>query len=316
MDVSNQTLATEFVFLGFSSITHGQIYLNLVFLAIYLVTILGNITIITLILFTSFLHSPMYFFLSHLSCLDVCYSTVTVPKILASLLLQRHSISYNHCFAQMFFLMAFPGSECWLLAIMAYDRYAAICQPLRYSHIMSPHVCMQAAIFIWIWGFLNSAVHTALASKLRFCGDNQIHHIFCDLPPLLKIACSDIYANQITTHIATLFVGLTPFLFIVISYFYILASILRIRCNSGRQKAFSTCSSHMLVVILYFGNGILNYNRPSSGYSLEIDTLISTVHCIVTPMLNPLIYSLRNKEVKGALRKIFLQVQGQRPQKP
>ncbi|XP_063164843.1 olfactory receptor 5V1-like [Candoia aspera] len=305
MDIGNQTLVTQFVFLGFSTITHGRIYLILLFLAIYLVTILGNFMIITLILVDSHLHSPMYFFLSHLSCLDVCYSTVTVPKILSNLLLQRHTISYNHCFAQMFFLVAFSGSECWLLAIMAYDRYAAICQPLRYSHIMSPHVCMQAAIFIWIWGFLDSAVHTALASKLHFCGNNQIHHIFCDLPPLLKIACGDIYANQITIHIATVFVGLGPFLFVVISYFYILASILRICSNSGRHKAFSTCISHVVVVTLYFGNGSVNYNQPSAGYSLETDTLISTMYCIITPMLNPLIYSLRNKEVKEALRKIL-----------
>ncbi|KAM6437829.1 olfactory receptor 5V1-like [Liasis olivaceus] len=305
MDFRNQTLATEFVFLGFSNITHGQVYLIGVFLTIYLVTILGNLMIITLSLVDSHLHSPMYFFLSHLSCLDVCYSTVTVPKILANLLLQRHTISYNHCLAQMFFLMAFSGSECWLLAIMAYDRYAAICQPLRYSHLMSPHICTQAALITWVWGFLDSALHTALASKLHFCGENQIHHIFCDLPPLLKIACGDIYVSQMTIHIATIFAGLTPFLLVAISYIYILASILHIRSNSGRQKAFSTCSSHMLVVILYFGNGLLNYNQPSSGYSLQTDTLISTMYCIVTPMLNPLIYSLRNKEVKEALRKVL-----------
>ncbi|XP_025033369.1 olfactory receptor 5V1-like, partial [Python bivittatus] len=232
MDFKNQTLATEFVFLGFSNITHGRIYLILLFLAIYLVTILGNLMIITLILVDSPLHSPMSFFLSHLSCLDVCYSTVTVPKILANLLLQRNTIPYNHCLVQMFFLMAFSGSECWLLAIMAYDRYAAICQPLRYSHIMSPDICMQAALLTWVWGFLDSALHTALASKLHFCGENQIHHIFCDLPPLLKIACGDIHVNQITTHITTIFAGLTPFLLVAISYIYILASILRIRSNS------------------------------------------------------------------------------------
>ncbi|XP_063164842.1 olfactory receptor 5V1-like [Candoia aspera] len=303
MDVRNQTLVSEFIFLGFSNITHGQVYLILVFLTIYLVTILGNITIITLIVVDSHLHSPMYFFLCHLSCLDICYSSVTVPKILANLLLQRHTISYNHCLTQMFFLMACSGSECWFLAIMAYDRYAAICQPLHYSHLMSPRVCMQAAIIIWIWGFLDSAIHAALASKLRFCGDNQIHHIFCDLPPLLKIACDDKFASEIAIHIATFFVGLAPFLFVAISYFYILASILRIHSNSGRRKAFSTCSSHMLVVILFFGNGSINYYQPSTGYSLESDTLISTMYCIVIPMMNPLIYSLRNQEVKRALQK-------------
>ncbi|KAG6474787.1 olfactory receptor [Crotalus adamanteus] len=305
MDFSNHTLVSEFLLLGLSNITHGQIYLILLFLIIYLVTILGNVMIISLILVDSHLHSPMYFFLSHLSCLDVCYSTVTVPKILSNLLLQRHTIAYNHCFAQMFFLMAFSGSECWLLAIMAYDRYAAICQPLRYSNLMSSHFCTQAAVISWIWGFLDSTVHTALASKLDFCGDHQIHHIFCDLPPLLKIACGDVHVSQMTSHIATIFAGMTPFFLVVISYFYILASILRIHSKSGRQKAFSTCSSHLLVVILYFGNGLLNYNQPSAGYSLETDTLISTTYSIVTPMLNPLIYSLRNKEVKGALGKVL-----------
>ncbi|XP_058047703.1 olfactory receptor 5V1-like [Ahaetulla prasina] len=305
MDFSNHTLVSEFVFLGFSNITYGRVHLILLFLTIYLVTILGNFMIITLILVDSHLHSPMYFFLSHLSCLDVCYSTVTVPRILSNLLLQRHTISYNLCFAQMFFLIGFTGSECWLLAIMAYDRYAAICQPLRYSYLLSPRVCLMAAIIAWIWGFLDAAVHTALASNFHFCGHNQIYHIFCDLPPLLKIACGDKFVSEITIHVATVFVGLGPFLFVVISYVYILASILRIRSNAGRHKAFSTCISHVMVVLLYFGNGSINYNQPSAGYSLETDTLISTMYCIVTPMVNPLIYSLRNKEVKGALRKVL-----------
>uniref|UniRef100_A0A8C5RGB0 Olfactory receptor n=1 Tax=Laticauda laticaudata TaxID=8630 RepID=A0A8C5RGB0_LATLA len=305
MDFSNYTRVSEFVFLGFSNITHGQVYLILLFLTIYLVTILGNFMIITLILVDSRLHSPMYFFLSHLSCLDVCYSTVTIPKILANLLLQRHTISYNHCFAQMFFLMAFSGSECWLLAIMAYDRYAAICQPLRYSHLMSSHVCVTGAVMIWIWGFLDSAVHTSLASKLEFCGNNNIPHIFCDVPPLLKIACSDTWVNELTNHITSLFVGLGPFLFIILSYFFILISILKIHSNTGRHKAFSTCVSHIAVVMLCIGNGYLNYNQPSAGYSIETGALISTSFCIITPMLNPLIYSLRNQEVKGALRKVL-----------
>ncbi|XP_032077432.1 olfactory receptor 5V1-like [Thamnophis elegans] len=305
MDIGNQSLVTEFVLLGFSNITDGQNYLILLFFTIYLITILGNFMIITVILVDSHLHSPMYFFLSHLSCLDVCYSTVTVPKILSNFLLQRHTISYNHCLTQMFFLIGFTSSECWLLAIMAYDRYAAICQPLHYSHLMSPRVCVISAIIAWIGGFLDATVHTALASNFHFCGHNQIYHIFCDLPPLLKIACGEKFVSEITMHVATVFVGLGPFLFVVISYFYILASILRIRSNTGRHKAFSTCISHVMVVLLYFGNGFINYNQPSAGYSLETDTLISTMYCIVTPMMNPLIYSLRNKEVKGALRKIL-----------
>ncbi|XP_054844508.1 olfactory receptor 1086-like [Eublepharis macularius] len=305
MNVQNQTRVAEFVFLGFSGVPNGQMYLFLVFLTIYLVTLIGNTTIVTLIQLDSRLHSPMYFFLSHLSCLDVCYSSVTVPKILTNFLRQKPTISYNQCMAQMFFLMTFAGSECALLAVMAYDRYAAICQPLHYGNLMSHQVRVPLAIFSWLWGFLDSTLHTTLATNLSFCGANQIDHIFCDVPPLLKIACSDTYINEMTLHLASIFMGLSPFLFILLSYVYILAAILRIRSNTGRRKAFSTCASHMIVVTVYFGMANVNYNRPSAGYSLEIDTLISTLYCIITPMLNPLIYSLRNKEVKGALWKVL-----------
>nr|XP_034984539.1 olfactory receptor 5B12-like [Zootoca vivipara] len=302
---SNWTQVTEFVLLGFSGITHGQTYLFLVFLVIYLVTLLGNLTIVGLILLDPCLHSPMYFFLSHLSCMDVCYSSVTIPKILTSFLHKRHTISYNQCMAQMFFLITFAGSESALLAVMAYDRYAAICQPLHYSSLMSSQVRIPLAIASWIWGFLNSSIHTTLATHLSFCGANQIDHIFCDVPPLLKIACSDTYVNEITIHLASIFMGLSPFFLILLSYIYILSAILQIRSNTGRRKAFSTCAAHMIVVTVYYGMANVNYNRPSAGYSLEVDTLVSTLYCIITPMLNPLIYSLRNKEVKEALRKVL-----------
>ncbi|XP_013928788.1 PREDICTED: olfactory receptor 5V1-like [Thamnophis sirtalis] len=182
---------------------------------------------------------------------------------------------------------------------------AAICQPLHYAHLMRRKVCIQLSVAIWLWGFLHSTIHVALASRLDFCGNNNIPHIFCDVPPLLKIACSDTWANELANHITSLFVGLSPFLFIILSYVCILTSILRIRSNTGRRKAFSTCASHISVVTLFVGNGSMNYNQPSAGYSLEVDALIATMFCIVTPMLNPLIYSLHNREVKGALRKIF-----------
>ncbi|XP_062990552.1 olfactory receptor 5V1-like [Elgaria multicarinata webbii] len=299
----NWTQLREFVFLGFSGILHGQTYLSFVYVAIYLVTVTGNIVIFALIQLDSRLHSPMYFFLCHLSCLDICLSSVTVPKILVNLLSQQHTITYNQCMAQMFFLMSFTGTEAALLAVMAYDRYAAICKPLYYSRLMNTKVCIRLATAAWLWGFLDSAVHTALNSNLYFCRDNQIPHIFCDVLPLLNIACGDTHVNTMAAHIASIFVGLSPFLVIVLSYIYILSSILRIRSNTGRQKAFSTCASHMFVVTIYFGNGLVNYNRPRSGYSLGTDTLVSTMYCIVPPMLNPLIYTLRNKEVMGALRK-------------
>ncbi|XP_063164845.1 olfactory receptor 5AP2-like [Candoia aspera] len=302
---SNQTHQIIFVFLGFSTIQDAWMYLFLVYLVIYMATIMGNVLIFTLIQLDASLHSPMYFFLSHLSCLDICLSSVTVPKILLNLFQQQHTISYHGCMAQMFFLLSFTGTEAALLALMAYDRFAAICKPLHYSSLMSGKSCVRLVVVTWLWGFFDSILHTAMNSNLHFCGIHQIPHIYCDVPPLIKIACGDIRVNKISLHIASIYMGLGPFLITVLSYYYILNSVFRIRSNTGRCKAFSTCASHMLVVILYFGNGLVNYNRPRSGYSLEVNTLVSTMYCIVPPMLNPLIYSLRNKEVKGALWKVL-----------
>uniref|UniRef100_A0A8C6YIG8 Olfactory receptor n=1 Tax=Naja naja TaxID=35670 RepID=A0A8C6YIG8_NAJNA len=306
MEGVNQTLqVTEFLFLGFSGMPRGRPFLFLLFLAFYLITLAANSMIFILIQLDSRLHNPMYYFLSHLSCLDICYSSVTLPTILVNLLRQQPTISYKDCMAQMFFLMTCAGSEGAMLAVMAYDRYAAICEPLHYSQLMSREVRVPLAMTSWIWGLLNSAIHIVLATYLIFCGANQIHHIFCDIPPLLKIACSDTYVNEVALHTATVFVGLSPFLLIVISYVYILSTILKIRSSTGRRKTFSTCAAHLITVIVYFGMANLNYNRPSAGYSLRVDTLVSTLYCIITPMLNPLIYSLRNKEVKGALQKLL-----------
>ncbi|XP_032076944.1 olfactory receptor 5V1-like [Thamnophis elegans] len=305
MNAPNQTRVTEFLFLGFSNLMSYKAHLFLVLLAAYLATLMSNFMILILILLDSGLHTPMYFFLSQLSCLDICLSSVVVPKILVNFLRQQYTISYNQCLAQAFFLIGFAGCELALLAVMAYDRYAAICQPLHYAHLMRRKVCIQLSVAIWLWGFLHSTIHVVLASRLDFCGNNNIPHIFCDVPPLLKITCSDTWANELANHITSIFVGLSPFLFIILSYVCILTSILRIRSNTGRRKAFSTCASHISVVTLFVGNGSMNYNQPSAGYSLEVDALISTMFCIVTPMLNPLIYTLHNREVKGALRKIF-----------
>ncbi|NXW59759.1 OR5V1 protein, partial [Eurystomus gularis] len=300
MASENQTHVTEFMLLGFS---HGQPFFFVLFLAIYLTTLLGNSAILTLVSLDPHLHSPMYFFLSHLSCLDICYSSVTVPKILANALRPQATISYHGCLAQMFFLMWCAGTECMILAVMAYDRYAAICQPLHYAHAMSWSICVAAATGCWLWGMLDSAVQTLLASRLSFCGATQLQHIFCDVPPLLKATCSNTRLSEVALHTASVFVGLSPFLLVVVSYLHILATILRMPVATSRHKAFSTCSAHLLVVVLYFAMANLNYNRPSSGYSPAADALISALYCIVTPMLNPLIYSLRNQAVRGALCK-------------
>ncbi|NXP10533.1 OR5V1 protein, partial [Thinocorus orbignyianus] len=300
----NQTHVTEFTLLGFS---HGQPFLFVLFLAIYLATLLGNSAILALVFLDPQLHNPMYFLLSHLSCLDICYSSVTVPKILANALCPQATISYSGCLAQMFFLMGCAGTECMLLAVMAFDRYMAICQPLRYTQAMSWGVCMAAAASCWLWGMLDSAVHTLLASKLSFCGATRLQHIFCDVPPLLRAACSNTRPSEVALHAASVFVGLSPFLLVVVSYLRILATILRMPVATSRYKAFSTCSAHLLVVTLYFVTANLNYNRPSSGYSPAADTLVSALYCIITPMLNPLIYSLHNQEVRAALWKAVRQ---------
>ncbi|XP_054029757.1 olfactory receptor 5V1 [Dryobates pubescens] len=300
MAAENQTQVTAFTLLSFA---HGQPFLFVLFLAMYLATLLGNSTILTLVCLDPRLHSPMYFFLSHLSCLDICYSSVTVPKILANSLRPQATISYGGCLAQMFFLMWCAGTECVLLALMAYDRYAAICQPLRYAHAMRRGLCVAAAAACWLWGLLDSALHTLLASRLSFCGAARLQHIFCDAPPLLRAACGDTRPSRLALHAASVFVGLSPFLLVLVSYLRILLAVLRMPTATSRRKAFSTCATHLLVVALYFVTANLNYNRASSGPSLVADTLVSVLYCVVTPMLNPLIYSLRNQEVRGALRK-------------
>ncbi|KGL92500.1 Olfactory receptor 5V1, partial [Charadrius vociferus] len=297
---ANQTQVTEFMLLGFP---HSRPLLFVLFLAIYLATLLGNSAILALVLLDPHLHSPMYFFLSHLSCLDICYSSVTVPKILANALRPQAVISYYGCLAQMFFLMGCAGAECTLLAVIAYNCYAAICQPLRYAHAMSWGVCVVAATGCWLWGMLDSAVHTLLASRLSFCRTARLQHILYDVPPLLRVACSNTRPSEVALHAASVFVGLSPFLLVVVSYLHILATILRIPVATSQRKAFSTCSAHLLMVTLYFVTANLNYNRPSSSYSPAAHMLVSALYCIVTPMLNPLIYSLRNQEVRGALRK-------------
>ncbi|NXR12549.1 O10A7 protein, partial [Semnornis frantzii] len=300
MAAENQTQVTEFLLLSF----HGEPLLFILFLLIYLATLLGNSAILALVSLDPRLHSPMYFFLSHLSCLDLCYSSVTVPKILASSLHPQATISYGGCLAQMFFLMWCAGTECALLTLMAYDRYAAICQPLRYAHAMPRGLCVAAAASCWLWGLLDSALHTLLASRLSFCGAVRLQHIFCDAPPLLRAACSDTRLSRLALHAASLLVGLSPFLMVLASYLRILLAILRMPTATSRRKAFSTCGAHLLVVVLYFVMANLNYNRASSGSWPVADTLVSTLFCVVTPMLNPLIYSLRNREVLGALQKV------------
>ncbi|KAM8960643.1 olfactory receptor 5V1-like [Pelodytes ibericus] len=253
---------------------------------------------------SSTLHSPMYFFLRNLSIVDICYTTSTVPKLLLDFMSEVKRISFMGCVAQLYSFISFGGIECVLLAVMAGDRYAAICMPLRYTEIMSWKMCMILAITCWAIGLLNSLAHTVFTFRLPFCKSRSINHFFCDIPPLLAISCADTTANEVVVYTAGGSVIVGSFIMTLISYVFIVTTVVRIKTVSGRLKAFSTCASHLTVVTLYFGTIVFTYIRPTSTYSLEQDRVVPVLYGIMTPMLNPIIYSFRNKEVQGSLRKI------------
>ncbi|XP_063159070.1 olfactory receptor 5AP2-like [Candoia aspera] len=303
--IQNATSVTEFILLGLSSDPQVELILFGVFLIIYLVAVVGNILILLVVSLDVRLHNPMYFFLGNLSVVDIGYTTSTVPKMLMNYLSNDKRISFLGCLSQMYFFIAFGGIECLLLGIMAYDRYAAICHPLHYGVLMRPKVCVWLAVAAWVLGLSNSGVHTGLMTLLSFCQDNVIQHFFCDIPPLFQLSCTDIQTNQIATFVVGGGVIMGSFLVTLLSYIYIVLAILRIRTKEGRRKAFSTCASHLTVVNIYFGTIIFTYIRPNSTYSQEQDHALPVLYGILTPMLNPMIYSLRNKDVQGALRKII-----------
>ncbi|KAM9693261.1 olfactory receptor 5J3-like [Dama dama] len=302
--MNNQTDVIEFIFLGFSNHPNLQGLFFLIFLVIYLTTLLGNTLIITSTRISSALHTPMYYFLSNLSFLDICYTSTTIPVMLMNFFREKKTISYDCCLSQVFFLVTCAGAECVLLAAMAYDRYVAICHPLQYPVLMSVKVCVFLVTGSWLCGLVNSVTHTVLAATLTLCGPNQISHFLCDIPFLLKLSCSDTSLNEFVLHVASATIGLSPCLFTAVSYILIISAILRIPSAQGRSKAFSTCASHLTVVVVFYGTANFNYDRPREGYSLDMDILVSVLFCVMTPMLNPIIYSLRNKEVKCALRKL------------
>ncbi|KAM6217140.1 olfactory receptor 5V1-like [Rhynchocyon petersi] len=302
--MNNQTDVTELVFLGFSNHPNLQGLFFLIFLIIYLTTLMGNTLIITATKVSPALQTPMYYFLSNLSFLDICYISTTLPVMLVNFFREKKTISYNGCLSQIFFFVTCAGTECVLLAAMAYDRYVAICRPLRYPILMSVRVCVCLVIGSWLCGLVNSLTHTVLAATLTLCGPNQISHFLCDIPLLLKLSCSDTSVNEYVLHVASATIGLSPCLYTAVSYLLIISAILRIPSAQGRRKAFSTCASHLTVVVVFYGTSNFNYDRPSEGYSLDMDILVSVLFCVTTPMLNPIIYSLRNKEVKGALKKL------------
>ncbi|XP_042539850.1 olfactory receptor 5V1-like [Dipodomys spectabilis] len=304
MEGENQTSFFVFIIMGFSNLNHLQFLLFTTFLMIYLCTLGGNTFIILMTLMDSRLHTPMYFFLRNLAFLDICYTTTNVPQMMVHLLSEKKSISFGGCVTQFFAFLSLVGVECLLLATMAYDRYIAICKPLRYLVIMHKALYSQLAASCWVCGFLNSVVHTVMTFRLPFCGNNKINYFFCDIPPLLVLSCGDTSVNELVILFLGVFIGWAPFLGIILSYIYIISTILKIHSSKGRKKAFSTCASHLLIVLLYFGSAIFTYGRPISSYSLGKDRLISVLYSVVTPMLNPIIYTLRNKDIRKALRTV------------
>ncbi|XP_014682328.1 olfactory receptor 1E5-like [Equus asinus] len=305
MKMGNQTVISEFLLLGLPIEPGQQDLLYALFLAMYLTTVLGNLLIIVLIHLDSHLHTPMYLFLSNLSFSDLCFSSVTIPKLLQNMQNQDLSIPYAGCLAQMYFFLLFADLKSFLLVAMAYDRYVAICFPLHYTTIMSPKLCLSLMMLSWVLTTFISLLHTLLMARLTFCADNVIPHFFCDMSALLKLACSDIQINEIVIFILGGIVIIVPFLLISSSYARIVSSILKVPSARGIRKAFSTCGSHLSVVSLFYGTITGLYLCPSANNSTVKETIMAVMYTVVTPMLNPFIYSLRNQDIKGALGRVF-----------
>ncbi|XP_062974768.1 olfactory receptor 5T17-like isoform X2 [Elgaria multicarinata webbii] len=310
MRKENSTTAIKgFVFVGLTNNPAQQIFLFLAFLSFYIMTLVGNLGMIALIRVSPRLHTPMYFFLSNLSLLDVCFSSVVATKSLVNLLADKKSISLIGCAMQMYFVIGLGSTECFLLVAMAYDRYVAICKPLLYLVLMSPRVCTFLVVGSYVLGLLHSLVHTVFTFRLSFCHSNKINHLYCDITALLSLSCSDIYLNELLIFYVAGPVEATTILSVMVSYMYILTNIVRISSSAGRLKAFSTCTSHLIAVTIFHGAILILHFRPKSSNGSPTqdvcDKVLAVFYTIVIPLLNPLIYSLRNKEVKDALEKIL-----------
>ncbi|XP_020010309.2 olfactory receptor 2G3-like [Castor canadensis] len=301
----NHSSVSEFVLLGFSSASQVRVTLFIFFLLLYLITLLGNGLIVTLIYLDSRLHTPMYFFLSILSLVDMSYVTTTVPQMLVNMVCPRRTIPWSACVAQMFVFLVLGISECVLYAIMACDRYVAICFPLHYSILMSRLVCIKMVSVCWSISITGALIYTVFTMRLPYCGPHKINHFFCEVPAVLKLACADTSFNDRLDFILGFILLLVPLSLILASYVCIFASILRIRSTQGRLKSFSTCASHITVVTMFYGPAMIMYMRPGSWYDAERDKKLALFYNIVSAFLNPIIYSLRNKDVKGAFQKVL-----------
>ncbi|XP_061876084.1 olfactory receptor 6B1 [Colius striatus] len=305
MKQKNSTKPQEFILVGFPALMELQMLLFVIFLVAYMLTVLENMLIIIVIRMDHQLHKPMYFFLSNLSFLEAWYISVTVPKLLMNFLLESRNISFGGCMTQLYFFSSLICTECVLLAAMAYDRSVAICNPLRYAAVMSRRLCLQLATCSWLTGFSMSLLKVVFISQLSFCGSNVINHFFCDISPLLNISCADRTKAETVDFILALLILLLPLSVTIISYTCIISTILHISTAQGRKKAFFTCVSHLTVVIIFFSAMLFMYARPKRIHPSDLNKLVSVVYTIVTPMLNPFIYCLRNQEVKRALKNIF-----------
>ncbi|XP_023961754.1 olfactory receptor 14A16-like [Chrysemys picta bellii] len=303
--MSNQTAVTEFLLLGFSDVRELQILHFVVFLALYLLSLVGNLLIFIAIALNHQLHTPMYFFLMNLSILDLGSISVTVPKSMANSLMNTRSISYSACVAQVFLFAFFASADFAILTIMAYDRYVAICQPLHYETVMNRRACVQMAASAWISVFLYSAVHTGNTFAISFCGGNMVDQFFCEIPQLLKLACSDSDLSEVGILVFSLCLTSSCFVFIIVSYVQIFTIVVRIPSEQGRHKAFSTCVPHLIVVSLFICIGTFAYLKLTFSSTSGLDLVVSVLYSVLPPMMNPIIYSMRNKELKGALSKLI-----------
>ncbi|XP_003422133.1 putative olfactory receptor 8G3 [Loxodonta africana] len=305
MAVGNHSTVTEFILAGLTEKPELQLPLFLFFLGVYVVTVVGNLGMITMIGFSSHLHTPMYYFLSSLSFIDFCYSTVITPKMLVNFVTEKNTISYPECMTQLYLFAFFIISESHMLAVMAYDRYVAICNPLLYNVTMSYQVCSWLVVEVYMMGLIGATAHIVCMLRVVFCKAKIINHYFCDLFPLLELSCSSTYINEVVVLFFSVFNVLAPILTILGSYVSIIASILQICSTEGRSKAFSTCSSHILAVTIFYGSAAFMYLQPSNVSSVNQAKVSSVFYTIIVPMLNPLIYSLRNKDVKLAVNKVI-----------
>nr|DBA20737.1 TPA: hypothetical protein GDO54_017486 [Pyxicephalus adspersus] len=308
MEERNTTLPSEFILLGFYEWPHLHLILFVIFLLVYLMTLIGNLTIFVIISSSSNLHTPMYFLLCNLSILDMILTSTIMPKLLDICLTENQSITFLGCFTQVFFFVICIVAEYFLLAVMAYDRYVAICYPLHYTYLLKMKTCLQLALTSWGFGILESLLLTGLISHYPFTKSKTVNHLYCDIKPLLKLSTSSTEEAEMTILVSGVIFGFFPLAFILVTYVFIIYSILKIQSKKGKSKAFSTCSSHLTVIALFFGIILSIYIKPKSNYSIEKDKILSVFYTSLIPTLNPIIYSLRNKDVHAALQKVMMEL--------